>query len=725
MPLAPGTLLHNRYRVVSILGQGGMGAVYRATDEHLHIPVAVKENLFLTEEYGRQFQREAHILAGLRHVNLPHVTDYFSMENQVQYLVMDYIEGEDLRQRMERMGALPEREAVLIGISICDALTYLHTRHPPIVHRDIKPGNIKVTADGQAVLVDFGLAKVMQGSQITSTGARAMTPGYSPPEQYGTARTDPRSDIYSLGATLYASLTGIIPEDSLGRITGKTELTPLRDLAPKVNRKLAEAIERALEIDPGDRYQEAEEFKHTLIEVGELVSYFQDRPTIAPPPTILIENTELNEILKEDPEESEVFRRRERSRRRRQKNRMGWVLVPVIAALFSTAYLISMLRPDLTGQAMSFLSNAPTFAQETTDVASLNTTITPVLPGLPSLTPALIETSSLVEIVEEPEATPIPETTATISPTNTATIIPTLTPQGGGQGQIAFASDKAGVMQIWLLDVADPRNQRQITDRKDGACQPTWSPDGMNIAFISPCTKKQDTYPGANIYRMQVDALGSPDRSSLTQLTSSLEGDYDPTWSPDGKRIAFTSLRNGKSSIWLLNLDDNSLLEMSNSRYPDKHPAWNPKSMQLAFVRQAPYSQIWYMTDNGRPQNQFTFSGAVNNLWPAWSMDGEVVFYSQTDATPSNAVPILAYQRYEDRYNKQESRIPAKPTGDFGPVAEVDPSPDGFWLAYESWPDGNNHDIFMMSINGSNQNRLTTDPAYDFGPVWRPVVPAQ
>ncbi len=196
MPLAPGTLLNNRYRIVSILGQGGMGAVYRASDEHLLLHVAVKENLFLTEEYGRQFQREAHILAGLRHPNLPHVSDYFMMENQGQYLVMDYVEGEDLRQRMERMGTLPERETILIGISICDALTYLHTRRAPIVHRDIKPGNIKVTPDGQAVLVDFGLAKIMQGAQVTSTGARAMTPGYSPPEQYGTARTDHRSDIY-------------------------------------------------------------------------------------------------------------------------------------------------------------------------------------------------------------------------------------------------------------------------------------------------------------------------------------------------------------------------------------------------------------------------------------------------------------------------------------------------------------------------------------------------
>src|SRR5258706_12693150 len=131
---------------------------------------------------------------------------------------MDYIEGEELRQRMERMGNITEEAAIQIGASICDALAYLHSRKPPILHRDIKPGNVKITPEGHIFLVDFGLAKVYHGAnQPTTTGARAMTPGYSPPEQYGTARTDPRTDFYSLGAMLYAAASGIIPEDGLAR----------------------------------------------------------------------------------------------------------------------------------------------------------------------------------------------------------------------------------------------------------------------------------------------------------------------------------------------------------------------------------------------------------------------------------------------------------------------------------------------------------------------------
>src|SRR5512133_636417 len=208
MTLERGALLHKRYRIVEILGQGGMGSVYRAVDENLGVDVAVKENLFTTDEYARQFRLEAVILANLRHPNMPRVTDHFVIVGQGQYLVMDYIEGEDLRQRMERVGILPEEEVILIGAAVCDALSYLGTRKTPIIHRDIKPGNVKITPQGQIFLVDFGLAKTMQGSQATTTGARAMTPGFSPPEQYGTARTDQRSDIFSLGATLYAALTG-------------------------------------------------------------------------------------------------------------------------------------------------------------------------------------------------------------------------------------------------------------------------------------------------------------------------------------------------------------------------------------------------------------------------------------------------------------------------------------------------------------------------------------
>jgi serine/threonine protein kinase len=181
MTLELRSLLHNRYRIEQIIAQGGMGAIYRATDESLGVDVAVKENLFTTEESTRQFRREATILAGLRQSNLPRVTDHFVVPDQGQYLVMDYVEGEDLRQTISRDGKLPETDVVFIGSVICDALSYLHSRPSPIIHRDIKPGNIKVTPTKQIYLVDFGLAKESQAGQATTIGAQALTPGYAPP----------------------------------------------------------------------------------------------------------------------------------------------------------------------------------------------------------------------------------------------------------------------------------------------------------------------------------------------------------------------------------------------------------------------------------------------------------------------------------------------------------------------------------------------------------------
>src|SRR5512143_901833 len=284
MTLERGTLLHKRYRIVEILGQGGMGSVYRAVDENLGVDVAVKENLFTTDEYARQFRLEAVILASLRHPNLPRVSDHFAIGDQGQYLIMDFIEGEDLRQRMERMGTVTEDDAVMVGAAMCDALAYLHTRKPSILHRDIKPGNVKITPDGNIYLVDFGLAKLVQGTQATTTGARAMTPGYSPPEQYGTARTDPRTDIYSLGATLYASLTGMIPEDGLARAMDNAQLTPLRKRNPKISRRLAAAIEKAMAVDPADRYQVADDFKKALLGAKSRTERSTGEFTVAPAP---------------------------------------------------------------------------------------------------------------------------------------------------------------------------------------------------------------------------------------------------------------------------------------------------------------------------------------------------------------------------------------------------------------------------------------------------------
>lgn len=264
MSLAVGEVLNNRYRIAALLGQGGMGAVYRAWDLNLKMAVAVKENYDASADAQRQFEREATLLARLSHSNLPRVTDHFALPGRGQYLVMDYVEGESLESMLDRQGVLPEEQAVAWTTQVCDALAYLHNQSPPVIHRDIKPANIRITHDGRAILVDFGISKLFEQGGRTTVGARAFTPGYSPPEQYGDGSTDARSDLYALGATLYHLLTGRPPMESIKRLVGSAEVTPPRQLNPTISPGVERVVVTALALPTEQRFRDAATFRAAL-----------------------------------------------------------------------------------------------------------------------------------------------------------------------------------------------------------------------------------------------------------------------------------------------------------------------------------------------------------------------------------------------------------------------------------------------------------------------------
>ncbi|MDI6697307.1 MAG: serine/threonine-protein kinase, partial [Anaerolineales bacterium] len=297
MALTADQVINHRYRIVELLGQGGFGAVYRAWDMNLNIAVAIKENFMADDpSSSRQFAREANILASLRHPNLPKVTDHFVIPEQGQYLVMEYIEGEDLVEKLEKSGQpLPEDQTLLWFDQILNALEYLHTQPTPIIHRDIKPENIRITPRGQAILVDFGIAKVTETDKKTTLGARAVTPGYSPFEQYGQAPTDARSDIYAVGATMYMVLTGQTPPESIQRMVDDP-LKPPRLLNPALSPQIEQVVLRALEIDPRNRWQSAADFRAALKEStdNKMVQLFQFDQSSPPsvdhtiPPTVQV-----------------------------------------------------------------------------------------------------------------------------------------------------------------------------------------------------------------------------------------------------------------------------------------------------------------------------------------------------------------------------------------------------------------------------------------------------
>src|SRR6202158_5207022 len=215
--LSPETILQGRYRIIRQLGQGGMGAVYEAVHQRLDTTVALKETLFTDEKLRKQFEREARLLARLHHQALPRVSDHFN-EGAGQFLVMQYIAGDDLFEMQARRKApFPQEEVLLWADQLCDALDYLHTQDPQIIHRDIKPQNLKLTARGQVVLLDFGLAKGQAGglSRPTTTASIfGYTPNYAPLEQVQGLGTDARSDLYALAATLYHLLTNVKTPDA-------------------------------------------------------------------------------------------------------------------------------------------------------------------------------------------------------------------------------------------------------------------------------------------------------------------------------------------------------------------------------------------------------------------------------------------------------------------------------------------------------------------------------
>jgi branched-chain amino acid transport system substrate-binding protein len=285
MPLSQGQVINNRYRIVRLLGQGGFGAVYRAWDVNLNRSCALKENLDASPTAQVQFEREAMLLANLSHPNLARVTDYFFIQGQGQYLVMDYIEGEDLQALLDRtQGPLPEAQVLEWVSQVCEALDYLHSQTPPVIHRDIKPANIKITPQGRAVLVDFGIAKIFDPQLRTTVGARAVTPGFSPPEQYGQATTDARSDIYALGATLYTLLTGQVPPASVDILSGDAPSpAPAHAINPQLLPQVSQAIEKAMQVNRSERFASALEFKRALTAATQVTPSPQIVAPLSPP----------------------------------------------------------------------------------------------------------------------------------------------------------------------------------------------------------------------------------------------------------------------------------------------------------------------------------------------------------------------------------------------------------------------------------------------------------
>lgn len=548
------------------------------------------------------------------------------------------------------------------------------------------------------MLVDFGIAKTSDLSQATAAGAIGYTPGYAPPEQYGSSRTGPYSDQYSFAATLYALLTAQKPVESVERALGNAVLSPMNLLNPAVPAQIQAVIEKAMSMRPEERFSSIDEFMRALNNPS-----FQPtiRPAIQPPsiPTPPVAVPAPSAIPTPAAASAPAVKRR------------NWL----IGAGIGTVILVMLLL--VVGVAFLVLKNNP--AKAIASPTSLALAAVPIASQTPAPSPEPLK----------PSNTPIPATAAVVMPSSTGTPVPTASstpaPIGKG-GVIAFTSDRGdgSTFQIWTMKVAldssgkvvssDPT---QVTSGTGDKHQPAWSPDGSRLLYVAPGGKNvagQDT--GLDIFMIEPGVPGN----QPVNLTNLKGDDTYPAWSPDGKTIAFTNQGrfNDIRQIYMMNADGSNQRRISYD-FEEYSPNWSPDMNWLLYVIFARDHNYLYMRNHinnfttATPQaydNKQIFGrlGEVAN--PAWSPDGNTIAYTRIQG--------LTQQIYTVPF-KSRGDNPSLLTKDTLRDYEPGWSPDSQWIVFTSERD-HNPEIYVMTAAGQLQSNLTNNPARDVEPAWQP-----
>jgi eukaryotic-like serine/threonine-protein kinase len=403
------SIVSNRYQIVRSIGRGGMGAVYETIDLRLQTTVALKQRTTVDDTFRDAFEREARMLAKLRHPGLPIVSDHF-FDGEDQFLVMEYVAGPSLEDVLaNQKGPLDEAETLRIADQLLEILEYLHAYSPPIIHRDIKPQNIKISGESRrVVLLDFGLAKgsAAVNSPTLVKSIFGYTRSYAPPEQVNNTGTDQRTDVYSLGATLYHMLTGEAPASSEMRMFAAVneQSDPLKaptELNPRLSRDVSTICVTALALSQAQRYQSAHMMRTALrlttlgkrlwptTSTTELIQPPPIQPTFqVPPPS--------TELLQTPPAQDQS---------RRTLVIIAIAVIALVALIGAGAAFVLMRGPtNPTNVPLSLTAALPTDAPPTRTSIPSATSLPPTHTPVPSATP-LPPTHTPV-----PSATPLPPT---------------------------------------------------------------------------------------------------------------------------------------------------------------------------------------------------------------------------------------------------------------------------------------------------------------------------
>ena len=573
----PNALIRQRYHVITQVGKGGFGAVYKAEDSELgNRIVAVKEMSqrgLTTQEIAEAadaFKREALLLAGLLHPNLPRIYDHF-FDAGHWYLVMDFIEGETLEGYLANLGKdhLPIEEVVDIGIQLCTVLDYLHTQQPPIIFRDLKPANVIRTASGHLYLIDFGIARHFKPGQAKDTVAFG-SPGYAAPEQYGKAQTTPQSDIYSLGATLHQLLTGTDPSEK------PFHFAPMGKGVQPIPAHLERLVMQMVEMDEDKRPASMAAIRQELQRIATALASGQ--VDMAPPPV---------------------------PARPASIAPLGTVLCTLRAhhRVSSLAWSPDGMRIVTAGD-----SNAVHVWDARTGLVMLTYN------GHTNVVRAVAWSPDGAHIVSASE-----DRTAHVWDAENGS--PILTYRGHSHyvnavtwspdGKYIASASIDRTVQVW--DPATGQKALTYLDHAEVIYQVTWSPDGSRIASGSFDAKVRiwNASTGSNVYIYR----------GHTALV------YAVAWSPDSQHIA-----SGDYNVQVWNASTGDLVCMyRNHRALIRAVAWSPDGARVASCGWDDTVQVWPATTGRTIYNFSGHSLEVNTV--AWSPDGSRIASGSNDKT--------------------------------------------------------------------------------------------